>query len=145
MQLGNMLRNLAGIAFLSLFFIAALNDDDPVGSTLFLVIVFGAIFATSVKAPKPQGIDDSRTHRDIRLPSYVENAMTGRWFVLILGGLLTAVTKSALLWGLTVAGFILLTDYASRKYYHENPVEWEIAFHNDVDGYHNGDGDGDGD
>ena len=139
------IRSTVGLGVIGLFFVAALNDDQPFGSVSFLLIFFGALLAAQISRPKPVGIDDGRTRRDIVLPAYVENLMFGRWMVLVCGVALTAATKSPILWGFTIAAFVLMTEYASRKYQREDPVAWEIAFHNDVDGYESGDGDGGGD
>ena len=133
------------VVFVLTIFYLAFHDEDAASHVPALIIVFGTIFATSVGRPKPVGITGSRTRKDVHLPALIENLMMGHWIVLICGGVLTAMLQSHILWALAISVFLLMTEYASRSYHKESPEEWEIAFHNEVDGYSSCDGDGDGD
>ena len=128
------------------FFLFALINERRWELVPYLVIVFSAIAICRIGRPKPVGFSGGRTRRSLKLPNYVHDVMIARWFILVILGLTGGVLKAPIFLAIGIAGFIGITEFASRRYHKENPVEWEIAFHNEVDGYYGGDdGDGDGD
>jgi len=79
-------------------------------------------------------------------PDYVKKLMFYRWVVLIGGGLAARLLDNLLVWAVAIAAFVLVTEYASRRYYKDDRESWEVSFHDETDGYSNRDGcDGDGD
>ena len=133
------------IAIFVMFLVAIWKEEDALQIFIAVAIVILTLAACSIGKPSPQGISDRRTRKSLDMPSYVVDLMMMRWAVLILFGLIAAGFESHIIWSIGIAGFLVVTEYASRQYHREDPVGWEIAFHNEVDGYSNSDGDGDGD
>ena len=133
------------ITIFVVFLDALRKEEDALQIIIPLAIVLLTVAACQIGKPRPQGINDGRTRKSLDMPSYVVDLMVIRWGVFILSGLVAAGFESHIIWSIGIAGFLLVTEYASRQYHREDPVGWEIAFHNEVDGYSNADGDGDGD
>ncbi|MEW2919448.1 hypothetical protein AB1A64_20445 [Ruegeria sp. ANG10] len=85
------------------------------------------------------------SRKDIDLPDWVERAMFMRWFAIGIGLVLAVITGLPFF---ALVGFVVFfgVGYAVYHIYkQEDPVSAEIAFYNEADGFHSGDGDGDGD
>lgn len=87
---------------------------------------------------------EGKTRKDVVVPAWVENAMHGRWGILILAGIIGGISQLWWIWALGVLSFLAVGHFTYKSYHKEDPVSAEIVFNNETDGFNSGDGDGDG-
>jgi len=137
------LRDFLGAILVCLFIaLTVLNEDNPGQYLAFSGIIIVAHAICQIGKPVPSGIvETNQIRRTVEPPEEVGFLLFVRWVVVIGGMLFAGIFKAPLLLSISIAAFLLLTEYASCKFHREDREGWEIYFDAESDGCADGDGD----